>query len=593
MTDIDALVAATLDRLNYPATARTGQVASHLRYHLRRCAADGVRLPSRKAWTRRAVDDTYRAALRDGYANASPLRSMVTEVASKLCPELWPPSDGDTIPHRPPLAPLTAAEINAHLAATAGMIQPTDVAAHRCAILLGVGGGIVGPAASSVYRLRPVATDLTAAFIEAEQRWVIIGEPWSSLLRRAAAERPAGLPLTESYTGPGRLRVARAFRAAVGVEEVHPARLRNTWIVNRLAAGVPIDVLAALTGNSVAAVLPYVTYLQDPPWGDVVAALAHDKAIHPQRRLAELGRLPARPAVAFPPPTSAANDDIPPRDPAAAAIWADGLGAQVTELVADRDHTTRRNLLVAFHQELTWAAARPGVPLDLAHLLRESTITSYASEQIRQGMLPNTVANYKSRLRTLGRLAGAIEEQPKTGRRRDPDPPLNDRAVASLERAIGQLRTKWPRAAAVTEAQLRAALAAGANLDDTENLRAAHVVRTTYGADVTLRGRAIPCAGRHAEQLATLAEASTTAYVTGCVSEITAHHRAHATELIGRSFPQDAARRRWLLDHAKRNVPPAVLKYATSHLYELIRLEGLLPRRTNAELHSWAAASSN
>ena len=187
--------------------------------------------------------------------------------AAVLGPGVYPPRP---LPlYRPdPLRPYSAQEVTALVAWTGGL--PTERFRDNAmgVVALGLGAGL---SAQEMSRL--VGSDVTGdaegvdvGVIGSRARQVPVVERWASEIRTRAAEVGSRPFLFPERTGISRHQLPNFLeRCPTGdAPQLNTVRLRNTWVVAHLSAGVHIHAIAEAAGVAPQQIVKYLPYAEHP-----------------------------------------------------------------------------------------------------------------------------------------------------------------------------------------------------------------------------------------------------------------------------------------------------------------------------------------
>ena len=559
--------------------------------HVSWAKARGVPVRLSRVFAADQVAASVAAFAADG-RQVSPFRSRVTRVASAVTrrpPASRSTSDGedalDLAYTRRELAAFGAAE---------GALTGESATCLRATVALGVGAGLIGPSASRVSAAGLRQVGGTVVVCAAGVGPVAVREPWGRRLLGIAERRPEG-PLTSYYGTAGRQRLRRALQRLDGVPRLEPHRLRTTWVVSLLEAGLPVDVVARVAGIGGSALHRHVALLPDVTEDRLATWVAGGPREAPDGSpFAGLEPVAA--------PARAAGDvasvvaSFRPGGENATRRWEHATVVALRARIEQHASSEKRarKLLTALSLLVEWAATEPGLPFEPAALLKDSTLQRWAGRQRAAGADAASVAAYLSTLRSLA----TPTDTPASGSPSDAKPTKG--AVYDAE----ELEQLWATTAVDgpltrRQRQLLAAylvlqLGAGLRGHEAAAVRAGDVKIDGELAWVSVSGtpgRRVPAAVWATPLLAELAEAAGEGYLTGYGSTRLTDARRRIEAVIG--LPVDPARlhRSWLAGQLQAGVPADVLAaLAGGGLTGIDPLLARLPDRQLPELVAYTAA---
>ncbi len=488
--------------------------------------------------------------------------------------------------------PYTPREL-AGFGAAAGALQVESATCLRAAIALGVGAGVVGPAASrvSAAHLRRVGGTLVVCAPGVGP--VAVREPWGRRLLEVAQRRPEG-PLTSYYDSAGRQRLQRALKRLDGVPRLEVHRLRTTWVVSLLEAGLPVDVVAHVAGVGGSALHRHVALLPGVTADRLACWMTDDP-----RKVPDSSPFAGLEPVAA--PGRAAEDvaalvtDFRPGGEAAGDRWEHETVVALRARIVERASSEKRarKLLTALSLLVGWAATEPGLPFEPAALLKDSTLQRWAGRQRAAGAEDSSVATHLSALRSLATPV---------------DPPVSDapprtKPAGAAVYDADEVERLWAATAVdgpLTEPQRRL-LTAYLVLQLGVGLRGHEAVKVR-SSDVELDGqlpwvhvtgtpgRRVPAATWAMPLLAQLAEVADDGYLTGYGSTRLTGPRRRIEARLGLPVDPARLRRTWLTGQLEAGVPADVLAaLAGGELVGIDPLLARLPRRDLPQLVAYTA----
>lgn len=539
-------------------------------------------------------------AERQRVANASPYVADLERVARAYRPAGHPPRQ--RLVQQGRLAAYSGGRDGqqAQLEAVAAGMEGAEARSYRAGLALAFGAGLIGADAGAamacdVLRLGQV----TLVWVASRRAYTVVSGHWGKVLAQLA-ERAEGR-LTSMYTSDGYQRLRLRLSRATGRPELSLERARNTWVLERLAEGVPLDVLADALGGRPSSLVAYLApegapgpadewFASPVPYAPPAGVVRALSALRPGRATA-----PAAPERDMDGYLGA----FVPDDPAAAEAWAGGLGAAVADLVRALTTDTGRaqDLCVAFSGELAWAAGA-GLPLSLDVLLRPSTVTRWAAMAPGRGLGPASVATLRSRLRALERAhSGRQGAEPRRAEPRHAEP---RHAVASRSAyADSELAGFISRRAHITREADRGVfdclwhlgLGAGASAHEAAQVRGTDVLTSPgHNLAVAVGGRVVVVRHDHVGALAAMAASAAEGHMTGLAGTRTDRVLARLRDDLGGGFDPARLRATWRARCLAEGAPVPAFARAAGTLSGVDHLCACLRPRRAGEALAWLAA---
>lgn len=559
--------------------------ARHVRWAVNR----GVRPTLRRLFAADVVAESIREAERRGMA-VSPFRARVTSLAYAVTGRR-PRRRSSVSRLESPYSPSEQSQ----LVTAAAALRHEEAMCLRVALALGLGAGVTGSAATAVTgaHVRRLGGHVVVAAPGVGP--VVVREPWGQMVAEAGVQRP-DTAVTTYYTTAGRQRVQRGTARMQEVPRFSVHRLRTTWIVDLLSCDVPIDAVAGLAGMKVESLHPYAKFLRRPDaerlawWLAGTGQVAVDSS-----PFVDLQRDPAKPSSRSWVSAAAMVDSQRPQDPNVADVWATSACAPLRELVLEcaSDGRQAKRLLTALFVLLEWAITEPGLPLDPAALLKETTLGRWATRQRAHGRDEGSIATYRAALRHLrrgsGSDAGGTPTHPRPGVAL-----YTDAELATLaEAADPATSTLPPRLQRVAATYLHGQLGAGLAAHETAALRSGDVWadgQTTWvRVDRAGETAVLPVADEHAPPLRRLADESESGMLTGYTGTRRTRQLRAIDEQLPVTFSPTTLQAHWLHRAMRRGVPADVLSAAKGlSLAAIAHVSSQLPDRPLAELVAWS-----
>jgi hypothetical protein len=424
---------------------------------------------------------------------------------------------------------------------------------------IGAGAGVVGPNATAVSPEMVVDVDGQLLVADASTGiWVPIDRWWARHVGAALAVRDqSGVgPLTTLFTKLGAARVQGRLRRDAAVPEIDPFRLRATWLTRLLGCDLPIDVVAAAAGMSVARALQYDATLNRRHSDDDLVRLLSgtDLALRPPSvdPFGGLPRIDPLPELGEVESVESRLARYQPQDPRAAEVWNGPVGRAVTSLILGMTNDWHRgfDLASAFCALARWAVDQPGVPLRVEVLLQESLIQRHAASCQAAGEDPRNLGPRRNQLRMLSKALQAAPAQPRPPVRRSGFQGYSAGAVAKLRAAAAALVEG-------AETTLAAALVIGAGTGSSVEVgygfRCADLRIADGVAFVLRKGQWIPVAAPYLVDAERLTQSATGG--TLLTERRIARTRAALFRTSGVRLTSVALRHTWVLEQLRRNVP--------------------------------------
>ena len=355
-------------------------------------------------------------------------------------------------------------------------------------------------------------------------------------------------------------------------------RMRSTWICGLLSGGVPIDVIAAAAAVTPEAVSQYLLHVPPPSFDEITGWLStRGRATPPSR--------PALPVVQVPAPSTArdcchgptANEVLGafvPRKQAARHAWSSDIGAQFRELIlrTTDDPGRAKDFAAVASVFLEWAAHKPGLPLTITALLKESTIERFAAQR----GIGDSLASYRAFLRALALTASGREVPIK----RPPvvtDAPYTDAELAALTSPDIAISDQDRR---IRDVYLACSLGAGATGAEVKRATRRDVLVLRDTVFVRIGDRLVPLAPPLRGLLEGLATTSGDGPLTGLKAGHTTRALRRVSGATGVELSALRFRATWLARHLDRGVPFHVLAAAAGAKISRINhlLKGIGPR---------------
>jgi len=582
------LVRASVRKAGPLSGEEASRLLTHTARHVAMAVARGVVLETRLVFAPAEIAASVRE-VRDNGAQWSPFQANLDRVARAAAPRL-----GHTTPTRipgsPRLRPYESQE-RALLAASARGMTSEGGRSLLGGLALGMGVGLIGPAAGAVMAEHVVRFDGGVAVWVPDQRRHLGCEPaWATVLAELA-EAP-GTRLTGMYDSVARQRLARELGRSTGRPELKSERLRNTWLVELLRRDLPIPVIAAAAGIGASTLVRYLEFVPAPSGQEMIDWLASTGAA---KTLATPGiPILSAPAVGAAPSLRAGRGVAEvlrayvPRDSRVATIWQGELGSQFNDAVsaATHDPARARNLVMAAAALVAWALDTGGIPLTRSALLKDSTIDRWVATSMASS---KSTAAIRPRLRALAEAAGV-----RKASRHAADPvahpvPYSDQELECLlacRPALGAADQT------VLDAHLVACLGAGASGRDLGRLRSGDIVRVADVPHIRFPdGRLVPV--RPDAQDLARQMALSGGLMTGRETRKVTRFRQRISNAAGVGLDPGRLRATWLLRQVGRGVPLRILVAAAgTQLLELTSLVALLPAVPDEEVVAWTSSGA-
>lgn len=563
-----------------PAAQPRG-LKTYLAYHVAWAEDQGLALIDKVVFAPQHVAASIAAQKELG----SPFTAAVRKTAAHLLPRM-------RTTHRQVLAdsgrqpPYSAAE-QADLWAIAAGLPERDQTSYRNGLAFALSFGIMGPASASI---RPEHVSEQHGYVLLQRpdtgQLLMSGSPSARQLLTAGDGRSN--ELTEMWGQAGRQRLQAALTRATGRPELSPHRLRTTWVCELLAAGLPIDVVAAVTGLAPWTLAQYFPFLPTPTLAEQRRWLSGNHIARPSASPTLFAGISSPAAPLQGPTVPATHFDVErfaPRDPRVAAAWATGLAGEIGALVDGRHDA--RHLVSAFSSLLAWACTRDDVPSTIAALLRTSTI-----ERFTAASPARSKATVRSRLRTLAELAGATRSGSGPSAKADEAQPYSHAELAAFASGRQQLSSSDGQ---LLDAYVGLGLGAGARGPEVLCVRGPDILRVDGGAVVVHLGedrRPVPVADGHVEEVMTLAACAANGLLCGTTNADPWRQRTRIAQVCGITISATRFRATWVLSHLTRGVPlHLVATAAGAKLAGINALAAELPARPQSELLAWTAGA--